>query len=126
MVPLLPLFFTAALGQDENVPAPAPVFPPSVICTGTEPFWSVVVKDGTASAATPDRPTAPTVAISVTATAHGDAFLVTPKGKGAGFRWLTLRAGACTDDASGAVHPYSALALSAEAGFVTGCCRKSG
>ncbi len=100
----------------------AAALPPRLTCRGTEPFWSITLSGGKASAASPDRPSAPDVSYSTTATTHGDAFLVSPKGKGPGFRWLTIAAGACSDGMSEQAYTYRALALTSEQGFVSGCC----
>ncbi len=96
--------------------------PPALACRGTEPFWSITLDQGKARAASPDRPDAPEVGYSVTATTHTDAFLVSPKGKGPGFRWLTVAPGACTDGMSDKAYVFRALALTSEHGFVSGCC----
>ena len=106
--------------------APASGLLPSVLtCSGTEPFWSVELNAGQARVVSPDRPSAPELPFDQVKATHSAAFLVTPRGKGPGYRWLTvsLAPERCSDGMSDRRHAWEVLALTSEHGFVAGCCR---
>lgn len=104
---------------------PSGYLPTSLTCSGTEPFWAIQLKDGQGKVQSPDRPTAPELPFDQVKTPHEASFLVTPRGKGPGYRWLTvsLAAEQCSDGMSELRYGWRALALIAEQGFVAGCCR---
>ena len=101
------------------------LLPATLTCGGTEPFWTIQLADGKAKVNSPDRPTAPELPFSSTKATHDAAFLVTPRGKGPGYSWLTvsLAPQQCSDGMSSTRYGWSTLALTAEHGFVSGCCR---
>lgn len=104
---------------------PSGYLPTALTCSGTEPFWSIQLEAGQGKVQSPDRPTSPELPFDQLKTPHEPSFLVTPRGKGAGYRWLTvsLAREQCQDGMSEQRYGWRALALTAEQGFVAGCCR---
>src|SRR5262245_52405013 len=91
---LLALASAPARAAAPATPAPAPAaadLPARLTCVGTEPFWSVTLEGGKARVATPEKPEGSTASFTTTRATHGAAWLVTPKGKNAGFSWMTVR-----------------------------------
>jgi uncharacterized membrane protein len=107
---------------------PSGWLPTALTCGGTEPFWSIQMDGSSSKVISPDRPTAPELPFSQAKATHGAAWMVTPRGKGAGYSWLTvsLAPNQCSDGMSNTRYGWSALALTAEHGFVAGCCRVAG
>lgn len=126
MLLTLLLTSTGMAGEPGAAAAPPPIatasLPARLTCRGTEPFWSIALSQGKASAASPDRPGTAEVSYTTTPTIHSDAFLVSPTGKGPGFRWLTVVADDCSDGMSDKAYAYRAFALTSKQGFVSGCC----